>query len=88
MTVAVRVEIFDFVGQGNHVAAGLVKAAVEAGEAPKAVFVLVGPLGFIDHDTSCAAKGLKMTALLLVPAAHLIAYGFHLLSRSRAGEDQ
>ena len=70
---------FDFVGQRDEVATGFIKATVETGEIPETVFVLVSFLRLINHEATFFAKRLKMTALLLVPSAHLIAHGLHLL---------
>ena len=86
-TVTIRVEEFEFVGQGDEVAASLVEAAVDAGKVPKAAFLLVGPFGLGNHKTAILAKRLEMAILLLVPTVHLIAHGLHLLGSGSTGKE-
>ena len=86
--VAARGREFDLVGQGDEVVAGLIERAVEAGKTPQAVFLLVGLVGLVSHDSVGLAKCLEMTTLLLVPSAHLIAHRLHLLGRGEAGEEE
>ena len=77
--IVARIEEFDFVGQGDEIAAGFVKAAIDASEIPKTVLRLVGLFRFVKQKSAIFAKRLEMTALRLMPTVHLIAHGFHLL---------
>ena len=77
--IVVRIEEGQFFGQGDEVAASFVEGAIEASEVPKAVLRLVGLFSFDAHPAAFFAESLKMAALRLVPAVHLIAHGFHLL---------
>ena len=79
MAVVVCVEEGQLLGQGDEVVAQLEEIGIDAGETPKAVFVLVDLIGFHAHHAALFAQGLEVAALFLAPTAHLIAHWLDLL---------